>query len=125
MTPTREAIGRISSDLREHIGCACEVSWVRPDRMHLTLHFYGQADETMERRILAALAEPVPEAPFSLSFEGLGFFPPRGSPRVLWLGIRDGLAELRRLQQILGRCRRARRESRRPTSGQTSLSRPI
>jgi RNA 2',3'-cyclic 3'-phosphodiesterase len=98
---TRDAIGRISSGLRERSDARLRVSWVRPDRMHLTLHFDGHADERMERRMFDALADPLPEAPFSLSFEGLGFFPPRGSPRVLWLGVRGGLAELRRVQQIL------------------------
>jgi 2'-5' RNA ligase len=98
---TRDAIGRISSNLRERSDVRLRVSWVQPDRMHLTLHFDGHADERMERRIRDALAAPLPETPFSLSFEGLGFFPPRGSPRVLWLGVREGLAELRRVQQLL------------------------
>jgi 2'-5' RNA ligase len=43
------------------------------------------------------------EAAFVLTFEGLGCFPARGSPRVLWLGVGDGVAELRRLQKGLER----------------------
>ena len=34
-----------------------------------------------------ALGRPVAQHPFELSFDGLGFFPSRGAPRVLWLGI--------------------------------------
>jgi RNA 2',3'-cyclic 3'-phosphodiesterase len=98
---TRHEIGRISSNLRDRWNPRSRISWVRPDRMHLTLHFFGQADEMLERRLLTALAEPSREPAFHLSFEGLGFFPARGSPRVLWLGIRDGLVELRRLQKVL------------------------
>jgi len=98
---TRDAISRISSNLRDRLDARLRVSWVRTDRMHITLHFDGHADDRMERRIRDALADPLPEAPFSLSFEGLGFFPPRGLPRVVWLGVREGLAELRRVQQIL------------------------
>jgi len=98
---TRDAISRISSNLRDRLDARLRVSWVRTDRMHITLHFDGHADDRMERRIRDALADPLPEAPFSLSFEGLGFFPPRGLPRVLWLGVREGLVELRRVQQIL------------------------
>jgi 2'-5' RNA ligase len=96
----RGAIARISSDLRTQIDPRAKMSWVRPERMHLTLHFFAHADEGLERRILSALDEPVREPSFHLSFEGLGFFPERGSPRVLWLGVREGLAELRRLHQI-------------------------
>ena len=99
--PTRDAIGRISADLRQRLDADGKASWVRSDRMHLTLHFEAHADDVMEQRLLAALAEPFAEAPFMLSFFGLGLFPPRGSPRVLWLAIRDGLDELRRVQQIL------------------------
>ena len=65
-----------------------KASWVRPDRMHLTLHFFGEADAALEQRVRARCAVPLREPPFELSFEGLGFFPERGSPRVLWLGIR-------------------------------------
>jgi 2'-5' RNA ligase len=98
---TRDEIGCISSNLRERLDPRLRISWVRPDRMHLTLHFFRQADEGLERRLMTALAEPSREPAFHLSFEGLGFFPARGSPRVLWLGIRDGLVELRRLQKVL------------------------
>ena len=99
--PTRDAIGRISADLRQRLDAGGKVSWVRSDRMHLTLHFEGHADDVMEQRLLAALAEPFAEAPFMLSFFRLGLFPPHGSPRVLWLAIRDGLTELQRLEQML------------------------
>lgn len=98
---TRDQIGRISASLQEAIAKRTKASWVRPDRMHLTLHFFGSADPALEERARAALAHPISEAPFDLSFHGLGFFPERGSPRVLWLGIRDGLAELRRIQTAL------------------------
>ncbi len=95
---TREQIGRISSGLREIIDARTKASWVRPDRMHLTLHFFGNADAVIEQHVRDVLAHPMAEPAFQLSFQGLGFFPERGSPRVLWLGIRDGTAALRRLQ---------------------------
>jgi RNA 2',3'-cyclic 3'-phosphodiesterase len=98
---TRDAIRSISSNLRERSDRHLRISWVQPDRMHLTLHFDGHANERMERHIHDALTHPLHEAPFSMSFEGLGLFPPRGAPRVLWLGVREGLPELRRVQQSL------------------------
>ncbi len=99
----RIEVGRISSALRDRFDPTLKASWVPPDRMHLTLQFFGQVDELEEQRIHAALTDPLPQHPFNLSFRGLGVFPERGSPRVLWLGIRDGLDELHRIQQALDR----------------------
>jgi len=100
---TREQVGRISTDVRRAIEAQAKASWVRPDRMHLTLHFFGSADAAIEGRVRGGLAQAISEDPFDLSFHGLGFFPERGSPRVLWLGVRDGLAELRRVHKDLER----------------------
>lgn len=98
---TRDAVDGIGQSLRKAIGGRTKASWVRPERMHLTLQFFGEADAAVEQRIRSALAEVLRERPFELSFEGLGIFPERGSPRVLWLGIQRGVNELRRVQQIL------------------------
>ena len=115
---TREAIGFISNGVRARIdGRRMKASWVRPDRMHLTLHFFGDADAAIEQRARTALAEPIDEPAFDISFHGLGFFPERGSPRVLWLGVGDGLDALRRIHAALadrmtGGDRRRRRAAR-------------
>jgi 2'-5' RNA ligase len=97
---TREQVARISTGLREVVGHT-KASWVRQDRMHLTLHFFGSADATLEARVRDTLADSIAEPPFDVSFDGLGFFPERGSPRVLWLGVVAGLEQLRRLQRAL------------------------
>ncbi len=86
--------------LREAFG-QTKASWVRPDRMHLTLQFFANADAALEEHVRAALAGSIAGAPFDLSFNGLGLFPERGSPRVLWLGVDAGLAQLRHLQRGL------------------------
>jgi 2'-5' RNA ligase len=88
--------------------------------MHLTLHFEAEADETVAGRMRAALDAPIPVAPFRLTLSGLGMFPERGAPRVLWLDIREGRRELaavhgeisRRL--AAGQARRTRKEDFRP-----------
>jgi 2'-5' RNA ligase len=100
---TREQVSRIAGRVREQIASAAKASWVLPARMHLTLQFFASADDTLEQRVRAALAHMIPEAAFDLTLEGLGIFPPRGSPRVLWLGIRDGVDELQRIQKGLER----------------------
>jgi 2'-5' RNA ligase len=99
--PVREALGRLSSRLRSCMDPRFRASWVRPERMHLTLHFFEDADAEIEERIRAALSEPLRQAAFDLSFEGIGVFPKSGPPRVLWLGIRDGRSQLSDLHDTL------------------------
>jgi 2'-5' RNA ligase len=65
--------------------------WLGPEQMHLTLRFIGEVDGGLFREIREELGhETVP--PFSLRVRGLGFFPPRKTPRVLWAGV-EPLAE--------------------------------
>ena len=97
---TREQVGHISIRVRDAIGTTRAI-WVRADRMHLTLHFAGEADAAHEQRVRNAMAPPIDVAPFEVSFDGLGVFPGRGSPRVLWLGVAAGLEPLRRLHAVL------------------------
>jgi RNA 2',3'-cyclic 3'-phosphodiesterase len=97
---TRAQVADISAEVRDALGSVA-ASWVRPDRLHLTLYFCGNADAAVEQRVLEALARPFAEAPFNLMFSGVGFFPGRGSPRVVWLGIGEGQDTLRRLQALL------------------------
>ena len=60
--------------------------WIEPGQMHLTLRFVGEVDELVSRDIEQALDE-VRGAPFELEVRGVGHFPPRGEPRVLWAGL--------------------------------------
>lgn len=62
--------------------------WVPQDQMHLTLRFLGNCDENQFQDTLAALSQ-VRIQTFSISPEGVGYFPPRGNPRVLWVGIKQ------------------------------------
>ena len=104
---TRERVGQISEQLRAALH-GTKASWVRPDRMHITLHFFGSVEPPLERRLLDALGDPIHEAPFDITFDRLGCFPERGSPRVVWLGIRDGLESLRRVHKALTETLRVR-----------------
>lgn len=60
--------------------------WLEPDEIHLTVRFLGEVDGLVFDDVLAALDE-VRQAPFTLALRGVGHFPPRGEPRVLWAGL--------------------------------------
>lgn len=71
--------------------------WVDPEQIHLTLRFIGEVDGRSAREIREGLTA-VRTKPFPLQLKGVGHFPPRKKPRVLWVGVErcDGLLRLRR-----------------------------
>ena len=74
----KEAIGEIQVGLRD-------ARWLDEEGLHLTLAFIGEVDGAAGRRIEEALSRV--EAPsLEVELHGLGHFPLRGSPRVLWTG---------------------------------------
>ena len=60
--------------------------WVPAEQLHLTLRFLGDVEDTVIPLLTAALAG-VQETPFDLSLHGVGHFPPRTHPKVLWTGV--------------------------------------
>jgi RNA 2',3'-cyclic 3'-phosphodiesterase len=68
------------------------IRWVAPAALHLTVRFIGEVDEEHGGRIVAELARPLDVAPFQLALGNVGTFPPSGVPRVVWVGVGDGLA---------------------------------
>jgi 2'-5' RNA ligase len=67
-----------------------KLTWVTPERMHLTLRFLGEVSDAQGGKMLAALRAPIAMAPFEVAWQGLGAFPHRGPPRVLWVGAGRG-----------------------------------
>lgn len=63
-----------------------DVRWLDEDQRHLTLRFIGELDHGGLEDVIEALAM-VNGAPFELRLEGIGHFPPRGEPRVIWAGV--------------------------------------
>ena len=74
------------------------IAWVTPERLHVTVRFIGQSDDLASARIHATLSPPIEVAPFDLTIQGLGSFPPRGAPRVIWAGM-AGDDDSRRLHE--------------------------
>jgi RNA 2',3'-cyclic 3'-phosphodiesterase len=70
--------------LRERIS---DVRWARPETLHLTVHFFGQIEDERAFEALQLVESVVrPSTPFDVTLDRLSSFPPRGNPRVLWLG---------------------------------------
>lgn len=61
--------------------------WVPREQLHLTLAFLGEVDEETAGRLIAQLATIRADS-FTLTFSGIGSFPDRQRPRVVWIGVK-------------------------------------
>lgn len=78
-----------------------DVRWLGPEQQHLTLRFIGELDNGRMYDLADALAL-VPGIPFELRLKGIGHFPPRGEPKVIWAGVEKS-EELERLKRRIDR----------------------
>jgi RNA 2',3'-cyclic 3'-phosphodiesterase len=70
---------------------------------HLTIRFLGEVGPDVIAGVVAAMPDAMAMlAPFDLALGGVGAFPSADRPRVVWLGVTDGAAEVRRLATRVG-----------------------
>ena len=90
-------IGKIEEDVGS---TSADVRWVSPGKIHLTLKFFGNIEESKIDSIVAAIKGPIGTAkPFHLSVRGTGAFPNLKNPRVIWIGLVDAEGILAPLQK--------------------------
>lgn len=80
--------------------------WVQERQFHLTLAFLGELSGPQVARVEQGLKR-VRGDPFELQLQGVGHFPPRGTPKLLWAGVEpsDELLELHeRVRSALRQC---------------------
>ncbi|MDT0423261.1 RNA 2',3'-cyclic phosphodiesterase [Streptomyces evansiae] len=93
LLPPPEALDELAAAVRplRRLPGADDVRWTRPEGRHVTLAFYGDAEQEPLVRGLTALAAA--HAPLRLSLAGGGGF--RGG--ALWTGVRGDLTALHAL----------------------------
>src|ERR1700730_4145029 len=85
--------------LREAVPQA-QASWSRAESIHLTLKFFGNIEQDHVQRLSAAASRVSRRySPFQIGLGESGIFPPRGTPRVLWIGVNDPSGQLTNIQQ--------------------------
>lgn len=78
------------------------VRWVTPEQFHLTLRFLGGVAAERVADLVTALEIACRDfSPLELKSEGIGFFPQRGLPRVIWAGANDQSGQLALLQSAV------------------------
>ncbi len=85
----RSAVAAYTEDLRRGFPTV-RVGWEGLEKLHLTLKFLGEVDER-EVLAIAGAAERAASVvrPYSAALESTGSFPPKGDPRILWIGLVD------------------------------------
>jgi len=98
----RRAIGDSQARVRRALSDAAgSIRWVQPDHIHLTLVFLAAIPDDQLGALIDACSTPIPQPPFSIGFGGIGVFPSRGAPRVVWLGVVEGAVEAARVQRLM------------------------
>ena len=98
-----DALASVIEELSELVPSG--VRWVDPNGIHLTLRFLGSTEPGVVPRIVDGLRRDFSHAaPPELTLAGLGTFPPRRNPRVVWAGVSgqmDFLSGLHTLTEAL------------------------
>lgn len=91
--PVRTALAALARPL-------AGVTWTKPEQLHLTLRFLGDVPVSQHKAMIERLSA-LRVASFILPIEGLGTFPTKAPPRILWAGVGKGHPRLFQLRQRL------------------------
>jgi 2'-5' RNA ligase len=81
----RERIHRMQSELSRELR---SVRWVSTQNLHLTLRFFGNANESQIGGLIERLETDLRSVDsFPIVFRGVGCFPSIRRPRVLWVSV--------------------------------------
>jgi 2'-5' RNA ligase len=81
-----ESLQKILADLNPNI---CGVRWTEPEQMHLTLGFFANVPEDVDLKFREKLSA-IEFGAFFLPITGIGCFPPKGLPKIIWIGVGRG-----------------------------------
>ena len=96
---TRQRITELQDALRAAVP---RLRWSDPRRMHLTLKFLGEVDESRIELIRAELERVAAgTASFKIRIREVGVFPPSGPPRVVWVGAKGESGALTRCRDAV------------------------
>jgi 2'-5' RNA ligase len=74
------------------------IRWLAADQIHLTLAFLGNVAAAAEEEVSANL-RAIQFTSFFLPLHGVGSFPARGRPKIIWIGVGRGHPHLFQLHK--------------------------
>ena len=91
-----ELPGRVREKLHGWLPDKHGLRYTKQEQLHLTLLFLGECDED-QKNVIAKRLSAIQFEPFELVIRGIGAFPNRENPRVIWAGVKKN-DELKHLQ---------------------------
>ncbi len=76
-------------ELMERFGKICSGKWVELHNLHFTYKFLGDVETGRIEEIHESLAPLLKDYDYTLDFSGLGVFPNKSRPKVLFINIHD------------------------------------
>ncbi len=95
----QQTIGQIQNHLK---ALDCNIKWVKPDNVHLTLKFLGDV-KLKKIKLLIQVFENIFKVvePLNIELTRLGAFPDSKHPRILWVGLKDEGGRIAQLVSFL------------------------
>jgi len=90
------------AQLRSACSAYCRAKWVEPENLHFTFAFLGDFPRRRIPELLTALSPVLHSYASLLTLRGVGVFPHRASPRVLYIGIENPDRQLWSVHEHIG-----------------------
>jgi len=102
-TETKKELGFIIEKLKEK-NSNKNIKWVKPENIHLTLHFLGCLDENKIEQVKKIIKESITGLlPIKIELKDLNAFPNFQQPRVLFISGQETREVLADLQRAIGK----------------------
>lgn len=95
---------KLEAGLRDQLNDADSelVKWVERDNLHVTLKFLGQVADQKVDDVCSKIEEATATLePFELEIAGVGAFPSKRRPSVIWIGTQGGSEELKETSRLV------------------------
>lgn len=91
----------LQAELRDRLR-GSEISWTKPEQIHLTLRFLGGVSDVSVPELAESLrANLAGMRSFQVRAKGIGCFPGPRRPRVIWVGLSGDLQEMESVQKAV------------------------
>ncbi len=99
--PTPDDVRQALTDIQAELKTAnAEVKWEPPEKLHITLRFLGDVEESQLPLLMTDCSKAICNLnSFSLIYEGLGCFPDTRNPRIIWAGSHNDDGILLRMKK--------------------------
>ena len=110
--PIGHKVKSILSIVKSAVNCnPNDIKWIPVENIHLTLSFLGNIANKDLPSLIQSVEKKITSNNFHFTITGTGVFPSTKLPKVLWLGISNGIDELTALQFQVGKSMRKFKEN--------------